>query len=97
MTPPVKARQGAVSDAVATVLALAGRPMRAREVHRSCEELLGRPVRWGTVKNALLSSSAAQRGVIQKVAYGMYVHVDLANAGDATALPAIGSDDVVAD
>ena len=73
-------RAGAVTDAVVTVLALAGRPMRASEVHRACEELTGGVVRWGTVKNALSGSSAARRGVICRVSYGTYVHRDGASS-----------------
>ena len=71
----VTARPGAVSDVVVTVLALAGRPMRACEVHRACEELTGGVVRWGTVKN-VLSSSAARHGMIRRLSYGTYVHRD---------------------
>jgi hypothetical protein len=78
----VKIRAGGVSEAVVTVLTVAGKPLRAREVHLACEQLLGEPVRWGTVKNALLSSSAARRFVIQRVSYGTYVHRDHAGQSD---------------
>ena len=68
----VKPRTGAVADAVRTVLSLADALIRACEVHRACENLLGGPVRWGTVKNALASSAANQGSRIEKVAYGTH-------------------------
>ena len=68
----VRPRAGAVADAVRTVLSLADAPMRASDVYRACEELLGQPVRWGTVKSALASAAASRGSNIERVAYGKY-------------------------
>jgi hypothetical protein len=39
-----------VLETVTLVLELAGRPMRAYDIHAAANELLGRPVRWSSVK-----------------------------------------------
>jgi hypothetical protein len=42
-----------VLETVTLVLEQAGPPMRAREIHAAACELLGRPLRWSSVKGIL--------------------------------------------
>lgn len=46
--------------------------MQAREVHAAVEALLGEPVRWGTVKNALAGNVAGASPRFARVARGRY-------------------------
>src|SRR5450759_3923880 len=49
-------RGGLGPQAIERVLASAGEPMRARDVHAAVEKLLGRSVSWSSVKNWLTRS-----------------------------------------
>jgi hypothetical protein len=53
VTRPLRRRQGVLLDAVTTVLALAGRPLRVREVHAAVEEFYGEKVPFSSVNEAL--------------------------------------------
>jgi hypothetical protein len=50
---PIRRRQGALLEAVTTVLELAGCPLRMREVHAAVEELYGERVPFSSVNEAL--------------------------------------------
>jgi hypothetical protein len=49
----IRRRAGAVQEAVIQVLAMAERPLRAREIHAAAEELAGAPLSWNTFKDCL--------------------------------------------
>jgi len=65
-------RPGRVARTVTEVLLRADAPMRAREVHRACEALLGGPVSWSTVKDCLSEHSSGVRPRFSRVDYGRY-------------------------
>jgi hypothetical protein len=61
-----------VLDAVIRVLADRSEAMRARDIHRAVEALLGEPVRWGSVKQCLSSNVAGTTPRFVRVARGRY-------------------------
>ena len=69
---PLCARQGAVLQAVADVLRLAQKPMRARDVWRAVETAFGASLPKSSVYEAL--STHAREGDLRfrRVAYGVY-------------------------
>lgn len=69
---PLRRRQGALLDAVATVLERAGRPLRVRDVHAAVEELYGEPVPFSSVNEALSAHANIDRGRFRRVRYGIY-------------------------
>ncbi len=73
-----------VLEAVIRVLAERKVPMRARDVHRAVEALLGEPVRWGSVKKCLSSNVTGVSARFVRVARGRYaVSPATADAGAA--------------
>jgi len=60
-----------VSEIVSRVLSDAARPMRACDVHRAAELLLGAPLRWTSVK-AALAAGVTESGRFERVSYGVY-------------------------
>ena len=70
----VKERAGKVSGEVYRVLERAGMPLRAKEIQRRCEESLGEPVSWSTVKQCLSDHAGRASSPIRRVAYGTYAH-----------------------
>jgi hypothetical protein len=68
----VPRRAGAVKDSVIQVLAHAGRPMRAREIHAAAEALAGAPLSWNTVKDYLHKQARCSEGPVRRVCYGVY-------------------------
>ena len=46
--------------------------MRAKDIHRACEDELGHPVSWSTVKTCLSDHSRGTRPRFERVAYGLY-------------------------
>jgi hypothetical protein len=52
-TIQIPRRAGAAQEAVVHVLANAGRPLQAREIHAAAEEMAGTPLSWNTVKDCL--------------------------------------------
>ncbi|MCA1678494.1 MAG: hypothetical protein LC777_05855 [Actinobacteria bacterium] len=54
------------------VVQWAGRPMRASEIHRASEELLGEQINWSSLKNALSSDARKNYGRVYRVAHGLY-------------------------
>jgi hypothetical protein len=57
------------------VISEAASPMRAKDIHRACEEELGRPVAWSTVKTCLSDHSSGTRPRFERVGYGLYAPV----------------------
>ena len=63
---------GAVIDTISAVLEHAEQPMRARDIHAAAEELLGRPVKWTSVKATLAGHACGPRPRFQRTDYGRY-------------------------
>jgi len=58
---------------ITQVLELANyEPMRVRDIHRACEELLKRPVSYRTLKTSLWSNSHSQKPRFRRVKLGWY-------------------------
>ena len=68
----LRRRQGALLDAVTTVLELAGCPLRVRGVHAAVEELYGERVPFSSVNEALSTHASGDRGRFRRVRYGTY-------------------------
>ena len=69
---PLRRRQGALLDAVTTVLELAGCPLRVREVHAAVEEFYGEKVPFSSVNEALSTRAKGDGGRFRRVRYGTY-------------------------
>jgi len=69
---PLRRRQGVLLDAVTTVLALAGCPLRVREVHAAVEEFYGEKVPFSSVNEALSTHARSDGGRFRRVRYGTY-------------------------
>ena len=69
---PLRRRQGALLDAVTTVLELAGCPLRVREVHAVVEEFYGERVPFSSVNEALSTHAKRDGGRFRRVHYGIY-------------------------
>ncbi len=69
---PLRRRQGALLEAVTTVLQRADCPLRVREVHAAVEELYGERVPFSSVNEALSSHANRDRGLFRRVRYGTY-------------------------
>ena len=69
---PLRRRQGALLDAVTTVIELARRPLRVREVHAAVEELYGERVPFSSVNEALSTHVNGDGGRFRRVGYGTY-------------------------
>ena len=54
------------------VLGEAGRPLRVREVHGAVEEVLGGPVPFSSVNEALSTHTAGDGACFRRVSYGTY-------------------------
>jgi hypothetical protein len=65
-------RIGAVIDTITSVLKLAEQPMRARDIHSVAEELLGRPIKWTSVKATLAEHARRPRPRFQRTGHGRY-------------------------
>jgi HB1, ASXL, restriction endonuclease HTH domain len=61
-----------VVAAVISVLEMHPGPMHAREVHRAVEAMMGRPVRWASVKACLAVNVAGTAPRFVRVARGQY-------------------------
>lgn len=66
-------RPGWVIKTVEQVLADQEAPMRAKEIHAAVEALIGEPVGWGSVKQALASNVSGPSPRFVRVARGRYV------------------------
>jgi hypothetical protein len=69
---PVSPGRPQVLLAVSRVLEAADRPMRACEVHRAAEQLVGEPLLWTSVKAALAAGTTGLTPCFRRVAYGVY-------------------------
>ena len=58
-------------ESVTLVLALAGQPMRAREIHAAAEQLAGESLRWTSVKAALADASSGASPRFNRVRRGV--------------------------
>jgi hypothetical protein len=63
-----------VLEAVTDVLERARRPLRVRDVHAAVEQLLGTPIPFSSVNEALLTHAKGQSGRFSRVRYGVYEH-----------------------
>jgi hypothetical protein len=61
-----------VIDTITAVLELADQPMRARDIHATAEELLGRPIKWTSVKATLAEHAREPRPRFQRTDHGRY-------------------------
>jgi hypothetical protein len=61
-----------VLETVTLVLALAGRPMRASEIHAAANKLLGVPLRWRSVKGILSAYTIGGDRRFHRVRRGVY-------------------------
>jgi hypothetical protein len=57
---------------VTRVLELAGRPMRACEIHTAAEQLLGEPLHWASVKGVLAAYASGKQPRFQRLRRGFY-------------------------
>jgi hypothetical protein len=65
-------RPGWIVEAIVRVLADRPEPMQARAIHAAVEALLGRSVRWGSVKGSLASNVSGSTPRFMRVARGSY-------------------------
>ena len=69
----VRARHGAICNAIFAALSEADRPMRGSEIRSVCEERLGVPVLFGTVRGLLSEhSSRGEQSKYARVSFGTY-------------------------
>jgi hypothetical protein len=66
-------RPGWVLKAIVQVLTDRGEPMRAKDIHAAVEALVGEPVVWSSVKDALASHASGSSRRFVRVARGRYV------------------------
>jgi hypothetical protein len=69
---PIPAKVSPVLETVTLVLELAGKPMRAREIHAAAEQLSGKPLRWSSVKGALAAYAEGSNPRFERVCRGHY-------------------------
>jgi hypothetical protein len=80
---PALPRPSPVLETVTVVLERAGRPMRAREIHAAAEQLLGRSLRWPSVRGILSAYTIGGDRRFRRVTRGTY---ELSSARQATRL-----------
>jgi hypothetical protein len=61
-----------VASIVYKVITEATNPMRAKDIHRACEDELGCLVSRSTVKACLSQQSKGARPLLQRVGHGLY-------------------------
>jgi hypothetical protein len=69
---PVPVKVSPVLETVTLVLELAGKPMRAREIHAAACELVGKPLLWKSVKAALSADVTGEHPRFRRVGHGVY-------------------------
>ena len=69
---PAPAKVSRVLETVTLVLELAGKPMRAREIHAAACELVGEPLLWKSVKAALSANVTGEHSRFRRVRHGAY-------------------------
>jgi hypothetical protein len=70
----LRRRQGVLPEAVTDVLALAGGPLRVREVYAVVERLFGERVPFSSVNEALSTHTTGADARFRRVRHGTYVH-----------------------
>ena len=65
-------RPSPVLETVTLVLARAGQPMRAREIHAEAEKLAGESLLWTSVKAALAAGASGGRPRFRRMRHGLY-------------------------
>lgn len=65
-------RPGWVVNAIERVLTYRGEPMRAKDIHVAVEVLVGEPVAWSSVKQALASHVSGPSRRFVRIARGRY-------------------------
>lgn len=65
-------RPGWVLKTVVQVLTDRGEPMQAKDIHAAVEALVGEPVAWSSVKDALASNATGTSRRFVRVGYGRY-------------------------
>lgn len=69
---PFRARQGAVLQSVTDVLQQSRAPMRARDIWRAAEAVLGAPIPKSSVYEALATHARTKDRRFLRVGYGLY-------------------------
>ena len=69
---PVPVKVSPVLETVTLVLELAGKPMRAREIHAAACELVGKPLLWKSVKAAPSAGVTGEHPCFRRVRRGVY-------------------------
>jgi hypothetical protein len=70
----IQRRAGDVQNAVIRALAVADRPLRAREIHSAAQELAGTSLSWNTVKDCLHRNARRLDSPVERVGHGRYRH-----------------------
>jgi hypothetical protein len=70
----LRRRQGSVLEAATAVLERAARPLRVRDVHAGVEELLGEPIPFSSVNEALSTHARGEDQRFLRLRYGVYEH-----------------------
>jgi hypothetical protein len=65
-------RRASVASIVYKVISETANPMRTKDIHRACEDELGRPVSWSAVKTCLCDHSRGARPRFRRVGHGLY-------------------------
>jgi hypothetical protein len=65
-------RPSSVLETIALALALAGRPMRARDIHAAAETLAGQQLRWSSVKASLAGGASGRSPHFDRLSRGVY-------------------------
>ena len=73
--PDTPKRAGEIKQTVIHVLQMAELPMRVFEIHRACEQYLGRPVNRSTVSDCLIKHSKGPKQLFVGTKKGVYVAV----------------------
>src|SRR5438045_3371661 len=68
----LRRRQGSVLDAVTTVLERAARPLRVRDIHAAVETMMGEPVPFSSVNEALSTHCFGHGRRFRRLRYGVY-------------------------
>jgi len=68
----LRRRQEAVLNTVKNVLEEARRPLRVRDVHAAVEQLLGTPIPFSSVNEALSTHTNGPGAHFRRVRYGVY-------------------------
>ena len=85
----LRRRQGALLDAVTTVLEISGAPFRVCEVHAAVEELYGERVPFSSVNEALSTHARGHGARFRRVGYGVYEAAPRVNGSTGSAVECV--------